>query len=38
VMEYDPDSKHGKEAKKWLMEPELAHAPGVSAIPAGQQK
>jgi tetratricopeptide (TPR) repeat protein len=31
VMEYDPDSKHAKEAKKWLKEPELAHAPAVSA-------
>ncbi|WP_348261504.1 tetratricopeptide repeat protein [Telmatobacter sp. DSM 110680] len=34
VMEYDPDSKHGKEAKKLLKDPELAHAPAVSAIPA----
>jgi hypothetical protein len=31
VMEYDPDSKHGKEAKKFLKQPELAHAPAVSA-------
>jgi tetratricopeptide (TPR) repeat protein len=30
VMEYDPDSKHGKEAKKWLKEPALAKAPAVS--------
>ena len=30
VMEYDPDSRHGKEAKKWLKEPELANAPAVS--------
>jgi len=30
VMEYDPDSKHAKEAKKWLKEPELANAPAVS--------
>lgn len=30
VMEYDPDSKHGKQAKKWLKEPELANAPAVS--------
>ena len=34
VMEYDPDSKHGKEAKKLLKEPELANAPAVSAIPS----
>ena len=26
VMEYDPDSKHAKEAKKALNEPELANA------------
>jgi hypothetical protein len=31
VMEYDPDSKHGKEAKKLLKEPELANAPTVSS-------
>jgi hypothetical protein len=31
VLEYDPDSKHGKEAKKLLKEPELANAPAVSA-------
>jgi tetratricopeptide (TPR) repeat protein len=31
VMEYDPDSKHGKEAKKLLKDPELANAPAVSA-------
>ena len=30
VVEYDPDSRHAKEAKKWLKEPELAHAPAVS--------
>jgi tetratricopeptide (TPR) repeat protein len=30
VMEYDPDSKHGKEAKKWLKEPQMAKAPAVS--------
>jgi hypothetical protein len=29
--EYDPDSKHGKEAKKILKEPELANAPAVSS-------
>ena len=31
LMEYDPDSKHGKEAKKLLKEPQLANAPAVSA-------
>lgn len=31
LMEYDPDSKHGKEAKKLLKQPELANAPAVSA-------
>lgn len=30
VLDYDPDSKHGKEAKKWLKEPQLANAPAVS--------
>ena len=30
VMEYDPDSRHAKDAKKLLKEPELAHA----AMPA----
>jgi hypothetical protein len=33
VMEYDPDSKHAKEAKKRLKEPELANAPAVSKGP-----
>ena len=37
VMEYDPDSKHGKEAKKLLKDPELARAPAVSAIHPSQQ-
>ena len=36
VMEYDPDSRHAKEAKKWLKEPELANAPAVSEIPAAR--
>ena len=36
VMEYDPDSKHSKEAKKWLKEPEFAKAPAASQIPAAQ--
>jgi tetratricopeptide (TPR) repeat protein len=31
VMEYDPDSKHAKEAKKTLSEPELANAKPSSA-------
>jgi hypothetical protein len=30
VMEYDPDSKHAKEAKKLLKDPQLANAPAVS--------
>lgn len=38
VMEYDPDSKHGKEAKKLLKAPELANAPAVAAIPAAAQQ
>ena len=36
VMEYDPDSKHSKEAKKWLKEPEFAKAPAASPMPAAQ--
>ncbi|MGA7341282.1 MAG: tetratricopeptide repeat protein [Terracidiphilus sp.] len=37
VMEYDPDSKHAKEAKKALEEPELANAKSSSAPqPAAQ--
>ncbi|MGA7243752.1 MAG: tetratricopeptide repeat protein [Terracidiphilus sp.] len=37
VMEYDPDSKHGKEAKRLLKDPQLANAPAVSANhPAAQ--
>jgi tetratricopeptide (TPR) repeat protein len=31
VMEYDPDSKHSKDAKKYLKQPEIANAPAVSA-------
>lgn len=31
LVEYDPDSKHGKEAKRLLKTPELANAPAVSA-------
>jgi tetratricopeptide (TPR) repeat protein len=30
LVEYDPDSKHGKEAKKILKSPEMANAPTVS--------
>jgi len=29
-VEYDPDSKHGKEAKKLLKSPELANAASVA--------
>jgi hypothetical protein len=37
LVEYDPDSKHGKEAKKLLKEPEIANAPAVSSnAPAAQ--
>ncbi len=36
VVEYDPDSKHGKEARKALKDPELANAPTASAArPSG---
>lgn len=31
LVEYDPDSKHGKDAKKLLKSPELANAPTASA-------
>jgi tetratricopeptide (TPR) repeat protein len=31
VMEYDPDSRHGKDAKKLLKEPEIANAKATSA-------
>ena len=31
LVEYDPDSKHGKEARKLLKDPELANAPTASA-------
>jgi tetratricopeptide (TPR) repeat protein len=30
VVEYDPDSKHAKAAKKWLKDPQIANAPAVS--------
>ena len=31
VMEYDPDSRHSKDAKKILKEPEMTNARAVSA-------
>jgi tetratricopeptide (TPR) repeat protein len=35
VVEYDPDSKHGKEARKALKEPEIANAKATAAaLPA----
>jgi len=34
VLEYDPDSKHGKDAKKALRDPEIANAKAVAASPA----
>lgn len=37
VVEYDPDSKHGKEAKKILQEPEIESAKAVSAAAPGPQ-
>ena len=37
LLDYDPDSKHGKEAKRILKEPEVANAKAVSAnAPAAQ--
>jgi tetratricopeptide (TPR) repeat protein len=40
VMQYDPDSKHGKDAKRILKEPEVANARAVSsnAAPAPTQQ
>ena len=40
VTEYDPDGKHGKEAKRILKEPELASAKAVSSVraPSPQQQ
>ncbi len=32
LVDYDPDSKHGKEARKILKDPELANAPTAAAI------
>jgi tetratricopeptide (TPR) repeat protein len=37
VMEYDPDSKHGKDAKKILKEPEMESAKAISANARGGQ-
>ncbi|HVZ84101.1 MAG TPA: tetratricopeptide repeat protein [Terracidiphilus sp.] len=37
VMEYDPDSKHSKEAKKYLAEPEIANAKADAASAGAQQ-
>jgi tetratricopeptide (TPR) repeat protein len=35
VVDYDPDSKHGKEARKALKEPEIANAKAAApALPA----
>ncbi len=31
VVDYDPDSRHGKDAKKILKQPEIANAPAVSS-------
>lgn len=31
VVDYDPDSRHGKDARKILKQPEIANAPAVSA-------
>ncbi len=37
LLDYDPDGKHGKEARKMLKQPELATAPAVSENrPAGE--
>jgi hypothetical protein len=35
-MEYDPDSRHSKDAKKLLKEPEMANARAVSANAQGR--
>ena len=37
VMEYDPGSRHAKDAGKALKQPELANAPAVSSNPAAVQ-
>lgn len=39
LVEYDPDSRHGKDAKKILKQPELVNAPAVSSnAPASRQQ
>ena len=38
VMEYDPDSKHSKDAKKLLKEPEFANAKAVAASGSTQRQ
>lgn len=38
LVEYDPDSRHGKDAKKLLKTPELANAQAVSAAPQQPQQ
>jgi tetratricopeptide (TPR) repeat protein len=38
VMEYDPDSKHSKEAKKFLKQPEIANAPVARNAPVKPQQ
>lgn len=38
VLEYDPDSKHAKESKKALSEPELANAKGAVSSNSAPQR
>ncbi len=37
VFDYDPDSKHGKEARKALKDPEIANAQAAKTTPATQK-
>lgn len=37
VVDYDPDSKHGKEARKALKDPEIANAQAAKSSPAPQK-
>jgi len=37
LLDYDPDGKHGKEARRILKEPDLANAPAVSSTPSAAQ-
>jgi tetratricopeptide (TPR) repeat protein len=37
VTEYDPDSRHGKDARKALQDPEIANAKAAAAQPAASQ-